>query len=571
MASVKPSNLIYGVDDKINFWLALGLGFQHIFVLTVAFIIPVIIIDEIGGAPEQAENLICMAMIATGISTILQGLNKGPIGSGYLCPLLNGPAFLAVSLMAGKKGGLSLIFGMTLIGGLFEAAFSQIVSKLRSIFPAEVTGTVVLMVGIEVIPFSVPRFLGVDQNHHMPNNISFVVATITFFTIALLSARAKGKFRLYSVLIGIFVGYVLSYIFGILTNEDLKKFIHAPVINFPTFMEYGISFDVALIIPFIIATMSSALKTMGDLTTCQKINDANWKRADMKTISKGILACSIGNMLSGTVGALGQSVASSNIGLSIATGATSRIIGYTTGGILIVMAFIPKLASIFVIMPTPVMGASLVFAACFMILAGIQIITSRMIDARKTFVIGTSIVFGLSVEFEPQIYQNIIPMLKPLFASSLSLATITAVTLNIVLRLGIARRAVLELVIGRDDFETISSFLERQGGLWGARKEVIFKAISTINEFFEITPSMELASDTLKVEALFDEYNLNIYITYSGKPLDLNRKKPTAEELMNDESAFASFAVSMMKAHADKVKTSAINSEKAQINFYFEH
>ncbi|MDQ1262503.1 MAG: hypothetical protein QG575_1684, partial [Euryarchaeota archaeon] len=76
----KPTNLIYGVDDEPPLATTLILGFQHIFILSIAFIFPVVIINEIGASPEDAQNLICMAMLATGFSTALQALKKGPIG-----------------------------------------------------------------------------------------------------------------------------------------------------------------------------------------------------------------------------------------------------------------------------------------------------------------------------------------------------------------------------------------------------------------------------------------------------------------------------------------------------------
>ena len=105
----KPSNLIYGVDENPGPIALVLMGLQHISLMSIAFIFPVIIIEAIGGNLEEAEGLIRMAMLATGIGTILQGINRGPVGSGYLCPLLNGPGFLSASLMAGKLGGLSQI------------------------------------------------------------------------------------------------------------------------------------------------------------------------------------------------------------------------------------------------------------------------------------------------------------------------------------------------------------------------------------------------------------------------------------------------------------------------------
>jgi xanthine permease XanP len=202
----KPSNLIYGVDENPPIITTLLLGLKHIFILSIAFIFPVVIVNEVGGTPMDAQNLICMAMLATGFSTILQSINKGPVGSGYLCPLVNGPAFVPASLLAGKAGGLALIFGMTACAGVFEALFSQVVGRMRRFFPPEVTGTVVLMVGIEVIPIAVPKFFGIDKMHPGIQPLAFFVALLTLLTMASFNIYGKGKLRLYSLLIGMAIG-----------------------------------------------------------------------------------------------------------------------------------------------------------------------------------------------------------------------------------------------------------------------------------------------------------------------------------------------------------------------------
>ena len=82
--SQKPSNLIFGVDESPGWGALILLGLQHVSLLSIAFIFPVIIVDAIGGSPAQARDLISLAMLATGIGTILQGINRGPVGSGYL-------------------------------------------------------------------------------------------------------------------------------------------------------------------------------------------------------------------------------------------------------------------------------------------------------------------------------------------------------------------------------------------------------------------------------------------------------------------------------------------------------
>lgn len=566
----KPANLIYDVDESPGVGALVMLGIQHIFVVTIAFVFPVLIIDAIGGTGDDARRLITTAMIVTGAATILQGLNKGPVGSGYLCPLLNGPAFLSASILAGKMGGLSLIFGMTLIGGLFEAAFSRVVSRLRAFFPAEVTGTIVAMVGIEVIPFGVRRFFGLDATHTMLDPTATLVAVITLGAMMGFTVWGKGKFRLYSVLIGMMMGYAAALILGVLGAEQFKQMAVSPWFSLPAVGFYGLSFKMAALIPFLVASLSSALKTMGDLTTCQKINDADWKRPDMQSIGRGILACATGNILSGFAGALGQSPSSSNIGLSIATGATSRTIAYATGGILILLAFFPKIAAIFVIMPTPVMGASLVFAASFMVLAGLQIMLSRMIDARKTFVIGTSIVFGLSVEFVPGLYQSIPDAVQPFFQSSLSLATICAIGLNILMRIGISRSAQMTFSPGIDTSEKVFAFMQRQGALWGAMPDVIARAASAINEALESAASAPIATSPLLVEATFDEFNLDVGITYTGTAMAFPATRPTEEEILETPDGIAKLSGYLIRMGADRM-TSDEKDGQCRIMLHYSH
>jgi xanthine permease XanP len=566
----RPPNLIYGVDDRPRFGTALMLGLQHVFAVSVAFVFPVVVVREIGGSPIEARNLITMAMIATAVGTILQGLRRGPVGSGYLAPHLNGPAFLSASLMAGRAGGLPLIFGMTMLAGAAESLFSTLVRKLRAVFPSEVTGTVVLMVGIEVIPIAIPRFLGIDESHRAPDGKALFVAFTTLAAMAALSVWGKGFLRLYSVILGMATGYGAAVANGTLGWQQLQVVLRSPIFAVPAIGRYGLSFDQSLAVPFIIAMLSSALKTMGDLTTCQKINDLEWRRPDMTSIGRGILACGIGNLVSGATGALGQSISSSNIGLSIATGAASRQVAYATGGILIVLAFLPKLADVFVIMPTPVMGAVLVFSVSFMILAGFSIITSRMIDARKTFVIGVSIIFGLSVDIMPGIYKSAHPGLEPLFSSSLAVATVIAILLNLLFRIGISRIATLGLAPGVDFSESIFQFMEKQGGLWGARRDVVQRAATAITELMEAVSLQEKPPERVEIRLRFDEFNLDVEASHEGPPVQIPQRRPDTTELLDRPQAAAELAMYLVQQYADRV-TARQMGVKQLVTLHYEH
>lgn len=570
--ATKPSNLIYGVDDNPPTFITFLLGLEHVAAFFIAIVFPVLIVKELGGNvdPRTTSGFISLSMIAGGVTTILQALKKGPVGSGYLCPSVCGPSYLSASMMAVRSGGLPLLFGMTACVGVVEVLFSRVMHKLRFLFPTEVVGVVVAMVGIVLVPLAVNNFLGLGGADTITQAEEIIVAIITFGVMIGLNVYSKGKLRLFCALIGMIAGYIASYIMGIIPSSDVARITEATFFALPHISNMSWKFDFNLLIPFVVAALCSTLKTIGDIATCQKINDADWKRLEMKSVSGGILADGFGGIIPGIIGGFGQSTSSTHVGMSVATGATSRRIAYAAGGILIALAFSPHLAGIFLIMPKPVIGAALIFAASFMVVAGLQIIMSRMLDARKIFVVGASIIIGLSADMIPGAYENVHSWIQPIFSSSLSLATVTVIVLNLILRIGIAKHATLELTVGEDLSNKIFTFMEKQGGAWGARKEVIYKAISAMNEFLESVTTLELTKEEIKMDVSFDEFNLDIDIHYDGTLMEFPPVRPMEADILKDEKAVVKLSGFLISKYVDRVKSNEKNGH-CRVQFHLDH
>jgi xanthine permease XanP len=566
----KPANLIYGVDDKPPIRICILLAVQHIFFLTTGLIVVTIVMRDLGCAPDIIRNVVSMTMVAGGLSTMLQALKKGPVGSGYLCTEGTDPSFLSVSILAGTTGGLSLIFGMTIVSGVIECLLARIMSRLRVIFPPEVTGVVLTMVGLNIVPIMMLDFFSVKTQSSPIDPTHLTVAVFTLAVMVGTNVWSKGKLRLYSVIIGIAAGYVAAVVLGVLTHEDLMRMAEAPLFSLPDISYISYSFDAAMLIPIIVVTLATTLKSVATLTMCQKINDTEWTRPDLVNIGKGTLADGLASVIGGLTGAMGKSLYASSVGLCVATGATSRIIAFYTGGIYIALAFLPKLASFFSIMPKPVMGAALVFMVSFMVISGVQIMTSRMIDIRRTFVIAVSLMFGISVDIFPQLYQHVHPYLKPLFGSSLAVTTVLAIVLNLIMRIGITRQETLKLTSGTDVSQKIFQFMENQGAAWGARKEVIYNAMAAMNEFMEATVHVDLSDPAIMMNAKFDEYNLDIRISYQGAPLEFPTERPDKNELRTDPNAVTRLAGYLIRQYADKV-TMTQEGKQCIVDLHFNH
>ena len=432
----KPENLIYGVDDIPPFHVLILQGIQHIFVLSSTFVLPVVIVQQLDYEFSTVRSYLALSMIACGIGTILQTIKRGRIGSGYFIPNLCGPTFLSVTLSAGWLGGFPLMAGMTIFAGLVEALFSFFINKIKRLFPVTVVGLVVVMVGIALVPLGLSNFTGVEMSGDSIRPDYLIVAVLTLSSM-LIANFNKGFLKVNSVLIGMFVGYILSWLFGITSMLEIQHILDTPFFALPvsSLKHFSWDFDFSLILPFAIVAICASLKSTGNIITAQKINDKNWKEADMENVGKGLLADSMGIISAGLLGGMACDTSASNVGTTLATGVTSRVIGYSTGVFLIIAGFLPKFAAIFSIMPPPVIGAILVFVICFMVASGLQIMLADKMDIKNIFVIGISFALGLSTDIMPTLYNSVPIAILPIFKSSLTLSATAAVVLNFLLSL----------------------------------------------------------------------------------------------------------------------------------------
>jgi NCS2 family nucleobase:cation symporter-2 len=345
-------------------------------------------------------------------------------------------------MSAAWLGGLPLMRGMTVAAGLVEAVFARAIRRLGFLFPPEVTGLVVLMVAESLVPLATSKFLGVTFEEEPISRVGLAVAAVTLVTMIAANVWGRGKLRLYGVLIGMVTGYVCSVATGFFGPADLARLDRSPWVAVPWIDGMtDLAFRWSLLPMFVIVSITGALKSMGNLTMCEKVNDADWKAPNLERIGNGLLADSAALTVSGLIGGMASDTSASNVGLSTASGATSRYIGFAAGALFVALGFLPKISGLFSLMPAPVMGAILIFVTSFMLVSGVQIILGSGMDARKTFAVGIALIFGLSLDMAPGLYAGVPPWLRPLFESSLTLTTVLAVVLTQLLRGGPAPSA----------------------------------------------------------------------------------------------------------------------------------
>ena len=468
---------------------------------------PVLVTLEANGSRLDAASVVSMSLIAMAVATALQVRRVGPLGAGFLAPHITSAIFLGPSLLAARMGGLGLVFGMTMVAGAFGLVLGPVLRRFRKLFPPEISGVVVLMVGISMVPVGLTRLIGLGNGDTVATPAEWGVGLITLGTIVALTVARLGQVRLYSTAVGIAFGYAAAFAFGIVDASTFEMLNELPLVGLHALPETTPGFSSVLLLPFLAAALASGVKDAGLIISCQKTNDAGWQRPDTRSVSAGLVATGASNLGSGMLGGVGVGISAGSIGLSSATGATARVLGYFVAAGMLLLACMPKLTAAVALMPAPVMGAGLVYVACHLITSGTELIASRMLDARRTYIIGLSLVAGVGSLAIPGLLSGAPEWAWAIFGNPLALSTTVAVTLNSLLTLGISNRARARVALDGGLRESISRFVEQQGASWGARSDVIRRTAPAIIEWCE---EVVRESGVSEVELVleFDEFRL---------------------------------------------------------------
>lgn len=427
-----PLKYEYSVNEVPPLRHLLLLSLQHVMLMFVSIALPVIFAGQINASLEIASALVTFSMLASGIGSIMQAVRWPFMGSGYLCPNVCGPSYFSLSLSAAWTGGMPMMRGMTILAGLVEVVLAPIVQKLKNIFPNYIVGLVVSLVGVSVITPSVTSLFGLSYRGDAIAPGDAVVGFCALAVMVLCNVWGRGAVKMYCLLIGMLTGWLAALVFLPDSRLALGGLAGQKWFAWPR-MPWGVweySFDPKLVLPFVVIGISGSLKSFGNLLAAQRISVPGLERPDFKPLRNGLMADGLSTVLAGVLGGLAVDTSSSNVGLAGSTKVLSRWLAMAAGVIFILLAFSPKLTTLFSLIPKSVLGASIVFAACFMIVTGLQQMFEEPWETRRTFVVGIALFLGLSTAFLPALYARSPRVIQAFFTDPLPTATILAVLVN---------------------------------------------------------------------------------------------------------------------------------------------
>ncbi|UBM62233.1 purine permease [Candidatus Sulfidibacterium hydrothermale] len=416
------------VDEMLPGGQLFVYGLQHVLAMYAgAVAVPLIIAGAAHLTKAETAFLINADLFTCGIATLIQTL--GIWKMGIRIPVIQGVTFAAVTpmILIAQSQGMETIFGAVIVAGFFTFLIAPYFSKLLRFFPPIVTGSIITIIGISLLPVGIAWSAGGFGNPNYASLEFLAIAGIVLLTILAINKYFKGFIANISVLIGLFVGMLIAWPLGLV---DLSGLSSAPWLRVDTPFYYGWpKFDTGAILAMIIVMLVTMVESTGDFLAIGEIIDLPIKEKDL---TRGLRADGFATMLGGALNAFPYTAFAQNVGLVGLTGVKSRFVVATSGVILVVLGLFPKLATIIASLPNPVLGGAGI--AMFGIVAASGIKTLSRVDFTKNqhniFIVAISIGIGIIPLVAPEFFKHFPSWSQTILHSGITLGSITAVALN---------------------------------------------------------------------------------------------------------------------------------------------
>ncbi len=399
MITVQSSNkLLYKLDDNPGFWRSVLLGIQHIIlVFGGSVLMPVIICRSTGTSIEQTEYIIFATTVITAVSSFIQVRRFGKIGAGYLLFMGSSGAYWGAVATTVEIKGWELVAVLSIASAPIEFMVSYFYRFLRKIITPMVGGIVIMIISISLLPIMMKLWTGEPGATDYCSPQRLIIGGLTLLITLIVALSKNPKLRIWSILIGIGSGVVVSLLSRYMDFEPIanQKWMGLPRGEWP-----GLYFDfsaqtLSLLALFMMATFASSIESIGDAISVQKVSQPDFRKVDYQSVQGCLNSDGLSNIFAGLVGTVPNTTYSGNIAAIEITGVASRRVGYYAAVILLLIAFFPKVAYFVAYIPDPVLGGANILFMSMLLNVGMQLISQEASNYKTSLIVSVSLAAGL--------------------------------------------------------------------------------------------------------------------------------------------------------------------------------
>lgn len=417
-------------DENLGVGANIAYGFQHVLTMYGGIIaVPLIVGEAAGLSAGDIGLLITACLFMGGLATLLQTLGLPFFGSQL--PLVQGVSFAGVATMiaiVNTGGGLPAIFGAVMAASLLGLLITPVFSKVIRYFPPLVTGSVIMTIGLTLMPVAAHWAMGGNQQSPNFGSISNIgLAAMTLAIVLLLSKLGNATISRLSILLAIIIGTLFAVFTGM---ADFSQLGEGPTFALPSPFYFGApTFEIAAIVSMCIVMLVTLVETSADILAVGDIIETD---IDSKRLGNGLRADMLSSLLAPVFGSFTQSAFAQNVGLVAVTGVKSRYVVAFAGLILIALGLLPVMGRLVACVPTAVLGGAGMVLFGTVAASGIRTLAKvNYTNNMNLVIVATSISAGVIPVVAPSFYNHFPAWFATIFHSGISSAAVVAIALNL--------------------------------------------------------------------------------------------------------------------------------------------
>ncbi|WP_099222224.1 nucleobase:cation symporter-2 family protein [Listeria costaricensis] len=419
----------------------LALGFQHVLAMYAgAVIVPLLIGGALGFNGEQMTYLVSIDIFMCGIATLLQLTVNRFFGIGL--PVVLGCAVQAIApiILIGQEMGIGAIYGSIIVSGLFVLLIAPFFSRIVRFFPPVVTGSVVTVIGLTLIPVAINNLAGGEGAKDFGSLYNLGLGFGTLLLIICVYRFGKGFSKAIAVLIGLVGGSLVAAVLGHLSLAPVSE---ADWFHLPTPFYFGApTFEWSAILTMILISLVSMVESTGVYFA---LSDIVGKPLDKKDLTRGYRAEGLAIILGGIFNTFPYTGYSQNVGLVQLSGIKTRKVIYTAAGFLLLLGLVPKIGAVATIIPTPVLGGAMVAMFGMVVAQGIKMLGKVDFSSQENLlIIACSVGVGLGVTVVPDLFKELPSFIQLFTSNGIVAGSVMAIALNLLFNMLPGRKKATE-------------------------------------------------------------------------------------------------------------------------------
>jgi uracil permease len=337
-----------------------------------------------------------VALFTAGIGTLIfQFITKQQV------PIFLASSFVFIAPIAYsvQTWGVAAAMGSLFVSGLVYVAIATMVAVrgagfLHRLMPPVVTGPIIMVIGLGLAPIAVNMAMGKTGDgaaELFPYVDSLIVSMSALLTTLLVATLGKGIFRLLPIMAGVFVGYIMASIMGMVSTEAVASSEWFAIPNFIT-----PEFNIAAILFMLPVAIAPAIEHVGDILAIGSVTGKDYTKKP--GLHRTLLGDGIATSTAALLGGPPNTTYSEVTGAVMLTKMFNPRIMIWAACFAIILAFVAKFGIALQTIPAPVMGGILILLFGSIAGVGMNILVKAQVDLanqRNLVIVSTTLVFGI--------------------------------------------------------------------------------------------------------------------------------------------------------------------------------